>query len=375
MNDRQRLLAILNHQPPDRIPWIPRLLLWYNARILTHTMPAQYEGLSLRELERALHVGTPARDGRIFTVRREGVEVVQYWKEGKQFTEYRTPVGAVRTAMHFAADLDAQGLPGRVEEFPLKGPADYRVWEWIIEHTYWDPAYDDYRAYDAEIGDDGLPMVAVGDVPFHEFLLDLAGYDDAFYQLADHRREIEHLLGVMTEVQRERLWPVILHSPARLLLHGVHLSSQFTPPPLFEKYILPYYAEFMPLVHAAGKAVAMHADNDTSQILELIERAGWDMVECFITAPMVPVTLERAREVWGNRVIIWGGIPSLLLSPSVPESEFREYMDRLFRTIAPGDAFILGVADNVMPDSLIERVALVSEMVEERGWYPIQAEG
>lgn len=371
MNDRQRLTAILDRWPPDRIPWIPRLLLWYNARVLTHTMPAQYEGLTLRQLERALHLGTPARDGRIFTTRREGVEVVQYKEAGKQFTEYRTPVGAVRTAMRFAADLDAQGLPGRVEEFPLKGPQDYRVWEWVVEHTYWEPAYDDYRAYDAETGDDGLPMISVGDVPIHEFLLGLAGYDNAFYQLADYPQEVEHLLGVMTEVERERLWPVIFNSPARLILHGVHLSSQFTPPPLFKKYILPYYEEFMPLAHEAGKAVAMHADNDTSQIVELIERAGWDMVECFVTAPMVPLTLERARRVWGERVIIWGGIPSLLLSPSVPESEFREYMDRLFRTIAPGDAFILGVADNVMPDSLIERVAQVSEMVEERGRYPI----
>jgi hypothetical protein len=371
MNDRQRLSAILDHWPPDRIPWIPRLLLWYNARILTHTMPAKYEGLSLRELEHTLGVGTPARDGRIFKVKYEGVEVVQRHEGGKQITEYHTPVGMVRTAMHFAADLDAQGLPGRVEEFPLKGPKDYGVWEWVVEHTHWEPAYDDYLAYDAETGDDGLPMITVGDVPVHEFLLSLAGYDNAFYQLADYPQEVEHLLGLMTEVERERLWPVILKSPARLLLHGVHLSSQFTPPPLFKKYILPYYEEFMPLVHAEGKTVAMHADNDTSLILKLIERAGWDMVECFVTAPMVPLTLERARQVWGERVIIWGGLPSLLLSPSIPEAEFREYMVKLLKTIAPGDAFILGVADNVMPDSLIERVAWVSEMVEEAGWYPI----
>ncbi|MBA7687854.1 hypothetical protein ES703_96327 [subsurface metagenome] len=46
-------------------------------------------------------------------------------------------------------------------------------------------------------------------------------------------------------------------------------------------------------------------------------------------------------------------------------------MRRLFKEIAPGDAFILGVADNVMPDSLIERVAWVTELIEERGWYPI----
>jgi len=371
VNDRERLLAILEHRPPDRIPWIPRLLLWYRARVLTGTMPPQWAGLSLRELERALGVGTPARDGKIFELERRGVEITSRREGNLLTTEYHTPVGSVRTVTRFSEELDRQGLPGRIIEYPLKEPRDYRVWEWIVENTYWVPNYEAYEAYDKEIGGDGLPMVQVGDVPFHEFLENLAGYEHGFFHLQDYPREVKHLLGLMTEVQKERLWPVLGDSPARLLLHGLHLSSQFTPPPLFRRYVLPYYEELMPFLHERGKAVAMHADNDTSLILDLIEQAGWDMVECFVTAPMVPVTLEQAREVWGDRVIIWGGIPSLLLSPSVPEEEFRAYVRQMFRVIAPGDAFILGVADNVMPDSLIERIAWVSQVVEEWGRYPI----
>lgn len=372
MNDRQRLLAILNHEPPDRIPWIPRLLLWYQARVLTETMPERWEGYSLREVEKALGVGTPARDGKVFDVEYDGMEIVERREDGRQVTEYHTPVGSVRSVTQFSDFLDAQGLPGREIEHPLKAPEDYRVWEWIVEHTHWIPAYDDYRAYDAEIGGDGLPMVQVGDVPFHEFLQDLAGYGNAFFHIADHPQEVDHLLHLMLEVQRERMWPVIAESPARLLLHGLHLSSQFTPPGFFEQYILPYYEEFMPWMHDSGKAVAMHADNDTSAILDLIERAGWDMVECFVTAPMVPLTLAEARRGWGDRVIVWGGLPSTLLSPSVSEDEFRSYVDELFEVIAPGDAFILGVADNVMPDSLVERLAWLTEIVEERGTYPVE---
>ena len=372
MNNRERLLAILNHQPPDRIPWIPRLLLWYRARTLTHTMPGEWEGLSLRDVERALNLGTPARTGTIFELQYDGVEVTDREEGGKRITEYHTPVGSVRQVMRFADTLDEQGLPGLIEECLLKGPQDYCVWEWVTGHTHWTPDYDAYLAYDADIGDDGLPLVSAGDVPFHEFAQRLAGYKHAFYQLNDYPKEVEHLLSVMTEVQRERLWPVVADSPARLVLHGAHLSSQLTPPRLFEKYIVPYYQEFMPQMHARGKSVAMHADNDTSQIVDLIERAGWDMVECFVTAPMVPLTMEQARESWGNRVILWGGLPSLLLAPSVPEEEFREYMHRLFDTISPGDAFILGVADNVMPDSIIDRIAWVSDLIEERGRYPIR---
>jgi len=75
MNNRQRLSAILDGQPPDRIPWIPRLKIWYTARKKTGTMPTQWRDLSLREIERALGVGTPARDGRIYERKQDGVEV------------------------------------------------------------------------------------------------------------------------------------------------------------------------------------------------------------------------------------------------------------------------------------------------------------
>jgi len=74
-------------------------------------------------------------------------------------------------------------------------------------------------------------------------------------------------------------------------------------------------------------------------------------------------------------VIIWGGLPSLLFAPSVPEEEFRAEVNHVLDVVAPGDAFILGVADNVMPDSLIERVAWVSDLLEERGHYPIVPRG
>ena len=75
---------------------------------------------------------------------------------------------------------------------------------------------------------------------------------------------------------------------------------------------------------------------------------------------------------FGREVIIWGGIPSVMLCEPVSDQAFADYMLNLFRTIAPGDAFILGVADNVMAEAKLERIERVSEMVQAYGKYPIQ---
>jgi uroporphyrinogen-III decarboxylase len=372
MTDRERVLAILDRKSPDRVPWIARLSLWYNARLAEGSMPARFRGKSVLEVGRLLRTGNPAREGRVFRVRYEGLEVRTEQEPGVVRQRFITPVGEVTYGRILTGDLEGRTDQGLPLEHPLKKPEDYRVWEYIAEHTYYDPCYEDYLAYEAEVGAEGYPMVSCGDCPFHHYLLQLVGYNDAYYHMVDYPQEFARLMEVMTQVEKERLWPVVVNSPARLILHGVHFDSQMTPPHMFRKYITPYYQEFSRLLHARGKCLTWHADDDSKDILAEVREAGFDMSECFCTDPMVSVTLEEARAAWGRDVIIFGGVPSIVLEPTFPEAEFEEYMRGVFRAIAPGDAFILGVADNVMPTSLIQRVERISELVEQHGSYPVQ---
>jgi uroporphyrinogen-III decarboxylase len=144
-----------------------------------------------------------------------------------------------------------------------------------------------------------------------------------------------------------------------------------TPPPLYERYILPYYRELSDYLHRHGKSLCMHADADSRLILRHIRDSGYDMAETFTTWPMVKCTLAEARAAFGAEVIIWGAVPSVLLEPTYSDDFLESYMKDLFRTIAPGNAFILGVADNVMPGAMIERIRRISDMVEAWGDCPI----
>ena len=376
MTNRERVLAIMEGRSPDRIPWIPRPLLWHNAQLRRGTLPDQFNGMSLREIEHHLRMGTPARDGVIFTTEQTGDVEIETHQEGEsQVTEYRTPAGTVTTRHRTSDELEAVGITGLEIEHMIKSLADYDVVEYLIEHTTYHRTYDSYLEYETEIGDDGYPLVSTGDCPFHFYLQKLAGYELGYYHLTDHGDRVERLLARMEELDRERLWPVVADSPARLILHGVHFDSMMTPPLFFEKYITPYYREFSDLLHESGKVLSMHADNDSSLILDHIRDAGFDMVETFTTEPQVRCTLEQARQVWKNDVIIWGAVPCVILEEAYGEAEFERYMRSIFETVAPGDAFILGVADNIMPDALVSRLERIAEMVEEWGDYPIDAAG
>ena len=371
MTNRERLLAIMDGKPPDRIPWIPRLLLWYNAHKMAGTLPPRYRAMTLREIERDLGAGTPARDGRIFRSETHGVEVKQHVKGTETLTKYITPAGVV-TTLHRGSDyLRQRDLPDLLVEHMLKRREDYAVVEYMVEHTVYTPAYDEYLAYEREIGDDGYPLVQAGDCPLHRFLRELCGYNDGYLHLNDYPNEVEHLFTVMEQCDRDNVWRMMAESPARLFLHGAHFSSQMTPPRVFARYIEPYYRDLSALLRSRDKVLVLHGDNDTRAILHNIERAGYRMVECFATHPMVPTTLAEARAAWGDRIIIWGGVPSYLFEDPYTEADLDAYMDGVFKTIAPGKSFILGIADNLLPGGKIERVRRIAQMAEERGVYPI----
>jgi uroporphyrinogen-III decarboxylase len=368
MTNRERMLSIVGGRRPDKIPWIPRLRLWYNFHKSAGTLPDKYRGWELRDIERDLGMGTPARDARVFSARTESVETRVRRSGNEIFAEYITPVGTVSTKHGVVEKLDRAGMSSYQIEHLIKRPEDYDVVEYIIEHTKLTPAYDQYAAYDQEIGEDGLPMVGLGACPMHKIMREYLGYEKAVFEMIDHPNRIERLLRVLTD-HAEEMQNIAAGSPAKMILHGEHFDSMITPPPLFEEYFKPYFREFAELLHSKGKILICHADADSSLLLDLIRESGFDMAEVFTTAPMVPCTMSQAREAWGSDVIIWGGVPSVILCEPVSDERFEAFMLDLFETIAPGDSFILGVADNVMPETKFERLLRISEMVEEYERY------
>ena len=373
MTNRERMLAVMEGRSPDRIPWIPRMLLWWLAHKNEGTLPEKYEGWTLRDIERDLGMGTAARTGRIYTTRCKNVETTVQYDGMNIITEQVTPVGTVSSVHRRTEELDLAGIAPLEVIKPLKKPEDYDVMMYIIENTQYFPCYEEYEAYDKEIGDDGYPLVATGDGPFHTYLEKYAGYENGYLDLADYPDKVEALLDLIAQKHREELWPIIAESPARLILHGAHYDTQITPPHMFKKYITPYQQEMSEMLHKHDKVVVHHADSDSRDILDDFKDAGYDMVECFTTAPLVPCTLKEAREKWGADMIIWGGIPSIILEDTFPEEDFESYMKELFEIIAPGDAFILGVADNVTKPANLDRIIRVGEMIEEYGKYPVGA--
>lgn len=386
MTERERFDAVVRGELPDKLPWVARMALWYTYHKGKGSLPEKYQHWDLWDIQRDLGMGIMGRT-RLYRKKMNGVEVRSHVRGSEAITEYVTPVGTVTTKHVIREDLAVEVHTGELRagevgftrfdymypaEHMIKRVEDYDVVEYIIENTQVITAYEDYLSVAEKVGEDGIALALTDRVPIQDVILHFIGLDKVFFEMYDNPARVEHLLGVLTDFHRQRIWPASLESPAVYVEAGANLSGMVTSPSLFERYFAPYCREFSQALHSRGKKLGTHFDGEPAPLLGLVPDSGLDVVEAFTPAPMTAATVRQAREAFGDRVIIWGGIPSNVLCPdAVSEEQFEAQLASIFDEIAPGGGFILGVGDNVMPEASLDRIRKVRGLVEMRGALPI----
>jgi hypothetical protein len=154
---------------------------------------------------------------------------------------------------------------------------------------------------------------------------------------------------------------------------GANYDDTITYPPLFKQHILPWLQRWADVLHAGGKVFMSHCDGENEGLLDLLAASGIDVAESVCAPPMVQCSLTAMRRAFGDKITIFGGVPSVaLLEDSMTEDEFEAHMRALFAEIAPGNRFILGVSDMVPPDAKWDRLVRIAQMVDEWGALPLK---
>ena len=372
MTNKQIFNALLDDENIDQILWAARLDIWYMELKAVNSLPERYQQKSLNDIYRSLGIGFPQKSADKYLLYRTEIDGVECHekREGPYLHKYiETPVGIVFET-YFIDDWRCErGLPfGETHVgYLFKSLKDYPAIEYIIANTKYLPSYEQYFSYEEEIGDEGLAFFYTTNDPFSTLMRDYFGIERFVYELMDSPKHVDNLFHSLTDVMENGLQPIMFECPSRVAHHGAHYDGAITSPPLFKKYILPYLRRFSDKLHGMKKFLALHTDADSELLLELMERAGMDMAECFCTNPMVAASLESALNCWQNRVLVWGGIPSVILCPkSYSYEDFCLYIRGTIDLIRSRNCrVILGVSDNVMPETDITRLEKITEMVEK----------
>jgi uroporphyrinogen-III decarboxylase len=393
MTERERMLAAIRGEPTDRIPWAPRMDLWYIALRGRGSLPQRFVSLDTAGIADELGVGchavradyTRPRPTADLVLRGLGLDNhpdypfrtelrgldCTYENDGENFrTTIRTPGGEVITQLRLSAAMARDGISlPFVEKHAIESLADFEPVAQVFEHLEVVPTPANYTAFHHRVGERGL-AVASGPLaasPVHLILHELAPMDRFFYLYADHREEMQAL----TERMRpyfEQMLEALVGCDAELLFWGANYDQDLTWPPFFAEEIAPWLQRVGERAHAAGKFLLTHTDGENRALLPQYPACNFDVAESVCPAPMTSCSLAEVRAGMGPTTTVWGGIPSVALLPdSMDDGSFANYLDELFAGIGSGEKLILGVSDNVPPDADMERMERIRERIEDFG--------
>ena len=390
---RGRMLAAMRGQAADRIPWVPRLDLWYNARKHAGTLPWRFRDATLRDLTDELGWGYHAvipnfKDLRspedevhralgIYNLRTmpvrtvlEGVRVEARQHGDETFTEYVTPVGSVSTGVLYDEAMRRAGITiTHITEHAIKSPTDYRTVAYIFEAARVVDKTDGYEEFRGDVGERGLAVgfLSLAGSPLHLLQRDLMPLQRFFYELHDHPKELARCADSIGSYFR-RLFDAAARCPAEVLLLGANYDARVTYPPFFGAHIQPWLAELANLLHEQGKYLLTHADGENRGLLDCYLGSRVDIADSVCPDPMTSLSLAEVRERFAGRITIMGGIPSVsLLADSMSDRQFADYLDRFFESLGAGDHLILGVSDTTPPAAELDRLMEIAHRVESFG--------
>jgi uroporphyrinogen-III decarboxylase len=336
-------------------------------------LPSPYESASLWDVQRDLGIGIfgfGAWDISFYRLVHHDVEITQKAQNGLTTVQYDTPYGTLTCRERMPDELKGAAGAGARIEFPFKTVEDYEALGFLIEHT---EVVENFRAYDQfveAIGPDGVALPFAGWLPAHQLMIRYMGYQTFYYQLHDHPDRVESLVQALTEQQRQVL-ALAAQCSAQAIEVGANYDEQMTPPRIFDTFFAPFYREAREVLSRGDKILVVHGDGEMRSLLEKLMSCGVQVVEALTPKPMTSIDILETRRLWGDRVAMWGGVASVILTDTFSDEEFERYMEDLFQAVAPGDRFILGFGDNVPTDALFPRIKRVAEFWAERGRYPL----
>jgi len=352
MTPRERVYAALRGERVDRIPFtiygglLPRS---ETERLLRN------EGLCLVDRIPVFSCHNPTVE----------FERREFWCDGRLWVRqsYWTPVGEVtellRTGGGYGTSLR--------QEFLIKRPPDYDVLRYIVAHEVYTPAYDEFLAHQAMVGDDIAVIGNLGYSPFQQILIMWAGPERMAIDMMECPGEVHALYDILTDRHREQ-YELAANSPAEFFIYGDNVTAEMVGVPRFERYIAPRYNEFAEVLHAKGKRLGSHLDGKMGALADAVNRTGLDFIEAFSAAPDGDLELSAARRAWSEKVI-WTNFPSPLhLAPS---TEIEAYCQQMLRDVAPGDRLLVGVTENIPEGSWQRSLPVVSGILAREGRLPL----
>lgn len=335
MNSRERILAVFDGELPDRIP------IWIGVSGGFAQKAGQELGLSTEQLHTRL-----------------GIDFHFI------HAQYTRPVQANRTP--FGVERAGFGC-GQAVSNPL---ADATLQE-IHEYPWPDP--NAVRLTASEAVRTAQYAVFGGNwCPFWHDLIDLLGMENMYFKMYDDPLVVDTILQYIVDYYVAANQNVLDATAQQTDVF--YIADDFgtargplISPVLFERFILPHLRRLIHLGHSYGLDVMLHCCGGFVELIPSLIEAGLDALQAL--QPCNGMEPTRLKAEFGNKIVLAGGIDSVLLINGTPD-KVREHTRQVVEILKPGGGYLSGPShDGILPATSVKNVLVMVDTIREFGKY------
>lgn len=327
---RGRILALLNGQPIDRVPFvqydgmIPNEAVWEvvgreNLGRLRWTTAYRLEHPNCRIDEaESIERGIRTVCRRLITPKGELRELAQY----------EPTFGGVSVKEHYIKSID-----------------DYETYFAYLDDLTVIPAPEELERSSHELGDDGLPHTWIGRTPYQKLWIELVDIVD----LSAHMVEVPDLVAEAIrrlEAHTLELARVTMELDPPYLVIGDNITAPMIGERLFREYCVPIYNRICDIADAKGRPVVVHMDGDLKPLWQAIAETRIRGLDSFSPPPDNDTSAGVASRLWPDKVLMLNFPSSVHIKP--PEEIYRAAMQILEEAGHTGRLQIQ-ISENVPP--------------------------
>lgn len=339
MTPKERWLAVLRRETPDRIP----MDFWGTPEVIENLM--RHLGCSSwQEVQDKLHLDCPVNVGPRYA--------------GPNLPENTDHFGCIHRMVDYGTGAYSECTHNPLAEFGS-------VEEIERNYTWPSPDWWDYSGIPKQIeGCEDYPIRGGGSEPFLLYAK-LRGQEQAYMDLIINPEIAHYCLDKLFGLAYEDTRRIYEQIPGKVMISyvaedmGGQTSLMFSPAQIHE-FLIPRMKRMIDLVHEAGAYVFHHNDGSCRKIIPDMIEAGIDVLNP-IQWRCPGMEREELKHEFSDKLIFHGGVDNQYTLPFGSVDEVRqEVMDNL-RILGEGGGYILAPCHNIQPVTPPENIVAMYE--------------
>jgi len=357
MTPRERILAVLNRQPVDRLP----VDLWHTSEIgaLLRQHCAVADDLAMYQALGLDKIVWVFMDYQTAAGERAGGQSGAGAEDGASRTMWGVPLKEIQAgAAHYA-------------EFGSAPLAGYDTPESLADYPWW-PNADrfDYDRAVAKAQRAAKHFAVIGPwVSFFEIYCQLRGLEQSLMDLMEAPELVDAILDRVESIQTEMMRRFFARAGQSLDLVFISddiagQTSLLMSPALWMRHLQPRLKRWCDLIHAHGLQVFYHTDGAARPLLGPILDCGVDVLNP-IQHACPGMELAALKREFGHRVVFHGGVDNQFALPRGTPDDVRREVRHCLETLGSGrEGFICCSCHNVQAGTPLANILAMIETVQ-----------